>query len=142
MGKYDDIINLPHHVSATRPRMSMHDRAAQFSAFAALVGYDDCVTEAARLTDRRAERSEEEIYDLNTKVNILKENVDTRPLIFIEYFIADTKKSGGAYVTAAGNFRRIDEYSNRLILTNGEEIPLNDIYSIEGDVFDIMNDTF
>lgn len=138
MGKYDDIINLPHHVSSTRPQMSMHDRAAQFSAFSALTGYDDCVTEAARLTDKRAERSEEEISDLNAKINILKENAAAQPLIFVEYFIADKKKSGGAYVAQTGNFRRIDEYAKRLILTSGEEIPLNDIYSIEGDVFDIL----
>lgn len=139
MGKYDDIINLPHHVSAARPQMSMHDRAAQFSAFAALTGYDDCVTEAARLTDKRMELTEEEIDDLNKKVQILKENADTKPFIFIEYFIPDKKKAGGSYVTVTGNFRRIDEYENNMILTSGDVIPLNDIYNIEGEIFDIIN---
>ena len=138
MGKYDDIIDLPHHVSKTRPQMSMHGRAAQFSPFAALTGYDDTVKETARLTDRKLELTEEEINDLNLKVQILKEYADTQPFIFVEYFMPDKKKSGGSYVTITGNFRRIDEYAGTLILTSGEEIHLSDIYSIEGDVFDII----
>lgn len=138
MGKYDDIINLPHHVSKTRPQMSIHDRAAQFSAFAALSGYDDTVKETARLTDKKLELTEEEIAELNLKIQILKEYADTRPFVFVEYFIPDKKKSGGSYVTITGNFRRIDEYAGNLILTSGEEIHLSDIYSIEGEVFDIM----
>lgn len=138
MGKYDDIINLPHHVSKTRPQMSMHDRAAQFSAFAALSGYDDTVKETARLTDSKMELTEEEITDLNLKIQFLKEYANTKPFLFIEYFVPDKKKSGGSYVTVTGNFRRIDEYAGNMILTSGEEIHLNDIYSIEGDVFDII----
>lgn len=134
--KYDDIINLPHHTSKTRPRMSVHDRAAQFSAFKALSGYEDKVNETARLTDRKLELTEEEIKDLNIKIQILKDYADTRPFIFVEYFIPDKKKSGGSYVTATGNFRRIDEYAGNIIFTSGEEIHLNDIYSIEGEVFD------
>ncbi len=138
MGKYDDIINLPHHISKTRPQMSMHDRAAQFSAFAALSGYDDTVKETARLTDSKMELTEEEITDLNLKIQVLKEYANTKPFLFIEYFVPDKKKSGGSYVTVMGNFRRIDEYAGNMILTSGEEIHLNDIYSIEGDVFDII----
>lgn len=141
MEKFDDIINLPHHVSKTRPHMSMHDRAAQFSAFKALTGYDDEVKETARLTDSKIELTEEDIRDLNLKIQVLKEYADTRPFIFVEYFIPDKKKSGGAYVTVTGNFRRIDEYAANLILTSGEEIHLSDIYSIEGDVFDIIERT-
>lgn len=72
MGKYDDIINLPHHISKTRPQMSMHDRAAQFSVFAALSGYDDIIKETARLTDSKIEITEEEITDLNLKKQVLK----------------------------------------------------------------------
>ena len=141
MGKYDDIINLPHHVSKTRPHMSMHDRAAQFSAFKALTGYDDEVKETARLTDSKIELTEEDIRDLNLKIQVLKEYADTRPFIFVEYFIPDKKKSGGAYVTTTGNFRHIDEYAAKLILTSGDEIRLNDIYSIEGEIFDFINKT-
>lgn len=77
------------------------------------------------------------LFSEDTK-QALKEYAETQPLIFVEYFISDKKKSGGSYVTVTGNFRRIDEYAGNLILTSGEEIHLRDIYSIEGDVFDII----
>lgn len=41
--KYFDIINLPHHISTTRVQMSISDRAAQFSPFAALTGYEAAI---------------------------------------------------------------------------------------------------
>lgn len=131
MGKYDDILNLPHHVSSTSPHMSMHDRAAQFSPFAALTGYDDTVRETARLTDERLELTTDRINDLNQKIAFLKEHADERPEITVEYFIPDEKKSGGKYVTLLGKFRRIDEYNHNMVFTSGEEIPLNDIFEID-----------
>lgn len=131
MGKYDDILNMPHHVSSTRPHMSMHDRAAQFSPFAALVGYDDAVKETARLTNAKQELTADKITDLNQKIAFLTEHADERPEITIEYFISDEKKTGGKYVTLSGNFRRIDEYNHNMVFTSGEEIPLNDIFDIE-----------
>lgn len=131
MGKYDDILNLPHHVSNTRPHISMHDRAAQFSPFAALTGYDDTVRETARLTDEKLELTADRTTDLNQKIAFLKEHADERPEITVEYFIPDEKKSGGKYVMLSGKFRRIDEYNHNMILTSGEEIPLNDIFEID-----------
>ena len=131
MGKYDDILNMPHHVSGTRPHMSMHDRAAQFSPFAALVGYDAAVKETARLTNEKQELTAEKITDLNQKIAFLNEHADERPEITIEYFIPDEKKTGGMYVTLSGNFRRIDEYNHNMVFISGEEIPLNDIFAIE-----------
>lgn len=131
MGKYDDILNMPHHVSSTRPHMSMHDRAAQFSPFSALTGYDDTVRETARLTDEKQELTEDKITDLNQKITFLKEHAEECPEITIEYFIPDEKKSGGKYVTLSGKFRRIDEYNHNMVFTSGEEIPLNDIFNIE-----------
>ncbi len=133
--KYDDILNMPHHVSSTRPHMSMRDRAAQFSPFAALVGYDDAVKETARQTNEKQELTADKITDLNQKIAFLVENADERPEITIEYFIPDEKKAGGMYVTLSGNFRRIDEYNHNMVFTSGEEIPLNDIYKIETDIF-------
>ena len=130
MNPYDDIINMPHHVSATRPRMSMQDRAAQFSPFAALTGHGDAVKETARLTDEKYELTEDEISDLNQMLNFLKEHANERPEITVEYFVPDERKSGGAYITVTGSFRRIDEYSQSIILTNGTEIPIDDIYSV------------
>ena len=129
--KYDDILNMPHHVSNTRPHMSMHDRAAQFSPFAALVGYDDAVKETARLTNEKQELTADKIADLNQKIAFLTEHADERPEVTIEYFIPDEKKAGGMYVTLSGNFRRIDEYNHNMVFTSGEEIPLNDIFDIE-----------
>lgn len=131
MGKYDDILNLPHHVSSTRPHMSMHDRAAQFSPFAALTGYDDTVKETARLTDEKQELTADRITDLNQKITFLNEHAEERPEITVEYFIPDGKKAGGKYVTLSGKFRRIDEYNHNMVFTSGEEIPLNDIFEIE-----------
>ncbi len=131
MGKYDDILNLPYHVSNTRPHMSMHDRAAQFSPFAALTGYDDTVRETARLTDEKLELTADRINDLNQKIAFLKEHAEERPEITVEYFIPDEKKSGGKYVTLLGKFRRIDEYNHNMVFTSGEEIPLNDIFEID-----------
>lgn len=131
MGKYDDILNLPRHVSSIRPHMSMHDRAAQFSPFAALTGYDDTVKETARLTDEKLELTADRINDLNQKITFLKEHAEERPEITVEYFIPDEKKSGGKYVTLSGEFRRIDEYNHNMVFTSGEEIPLNDIFEID-----------
>lgn len=131
MGKYDNILNLPHHVSSTRPHMSMHDRAAQFSPFAALTGYDDTVRETARLTDEKLELTADRTTYLNQKIAFLKEHAEERPEITIEYFIPDEKKSGGKYVTLSGKFRRIDEYNHNMVFTSGEEIPLNDIFEID-----------
>lgn len=131
MGKYDDILNLPHHVSSTRPHMSIHDRAAQFSPFAALTGYDDTVKETARLTDEKQELTADRINDLNQKIAFLNENAEERPQITVEYFIPDGKKSGGKYVILSGEFRRIDEYNHNMVFTSGEEIPLNDIFEID-----------
>lgn len=131
MGKYDDILNLPHHVSSVHTHMSIHDRAAQFSPFSALTGYDDTVRETARLTDEKQELTADRINDLNQKIAFLKEHAEERPDITIEYFVPDGKKSGGKYVTISGKFRRIDEYNRNMVFTSGEEIPLNEIFSIE-----------
>ena len=130
-GKYDSIIDMPHYRSKKRPAMSNYDRAAQFSPFAALTGYDDTVRETARLTDEKLELTADRINDLNQKIAFLKEHAEERPEITVEYFIPDEKKSGGKYVTLLGKFRRIDEYNHNMVFTSGEEIPLNDIFEID-----------
>ena len=135
MNNYDDIINLPHHVSATRPQMSMIDRAAQFSPFAALTGYDAAIKETGRLTDEWIEIDEDTKASLDMKQAYLMEIIDEQPEISVTYFLPDTKKSGGAYVTVTGNLKRFDEYERLLILTNGKKIPMDDIADIESDLF-------
>ena len=132
---YEDIINLPHHVSSTRPQMSMLDRAAQFSPFAALTGYDAAIKETGRLTDEKIELDEDTKAALDMKQAYLIEMIDEQPEISITYFLPDTKKSGGAYVTVTGNLKRFDEYERLLILTDGKKIPMDDIADIESDLF-------
>ena len=131
---YEDILNLPHHVSKTRPQMSMLDRAAQFSPFAALTGYDDAIKETGRLTDEKIEMDEDRKAALDMKQAYLIEMIDEQPEISITYFLPDTKKSGGAYVTVTGNLKRFDEYERLLILTDGMKIPMDDIADIESDL--------
>lgn len=135
MNNYDDIINLPHHVSSTRPQMSMIDRAAQFSPFAALTGYDAAIKETGRLTDEKIELDEDTKAALDMKQAYLLEIIDDQPEITVTYFLPDTKKSGGAYVTVTGNLKRFDDYERLLTLTNGKKIPMDDITDIECDLF-------
>ena len=132
---YEDILNLPHHVSKTRPQMSMLDRAAQFSPFAALTGYDDAIKETGRLTDEKIEMDEDRKAALDMKQAYLIEMIDEQPEISITYFLPDAQKSGGAYVTVTGNLKRFDEYERLLILTDGKKIPMDDIADIESDLF-------
>ena len=132
---YEDILNLPHHVSKTRPQMSMLDRAAQFSPFAALTGYDDAIKETGRLTDEKIEMDEDRKAALDMKQAYLIEMIDEQPEISITYFLPDAKKSGGAYVTVTGNLKRFDEYERLLILTDGKKIPMDYIADIESDLF-------
>ena len=128
MGAYDDIINLPHPTSARHPRMPMADRAAQFSPFAALSGHGAAVRETARLTDRKIELTEDEKAVLDEKLRLL---LDTGGEAVFTYFLPDEKKSGGAYVTAAGRVKKLDPQSRRIILTGGAVIPVEDISEIE-----------
>ena len=129
--QYADIIDLPHHVSATRPRMSMIDRGAQFSPFAALVGYDAAIAETARLTDFQIELTEGAKAELNKMLQSLAENVRRCPEVRITWFVPDERKSGGAYVTAMGCVKKVDPYREMLVFTDGREIPFGRIYEIE-----------
>ncbi len=127
---YEDIINLPHHVSKTHPQMPMQDRAAQFSPFAALTGYDDAIDETARLTGKKIELSEEAKEILDRKLQYLGSIISDQPEISVTYFVPDEKKDGGEYVTVKGNLKRIDEYERAIILTDGERIGMDEIIDI------------
>ena len=130
-GAYDDIIDLPHHVSTTRPRMSRLDRAAQFAPFAALTGYGAAIKETARLTDERSELGEYELMELNAGIHMLMERIDEHPQVEITYFKPDERKDGGAYLTVKSRAKRLNEYERFLLLEDGTEIPFDDIYKIE-----------
>ena len=130
MRNYDDIINLSRPQYHDLPPMSIHDRAAQFSPFAALVGYDAAVEETARLTDSRREMEEDEINELNRQLSELNKRLSERPRIRVTYFIRDRKKEGGRYASKIGNARTIDHSENRIIFTDGESVAINDMYSV------------
>ncbi len=130
-GPYDDIIGLPHHVSATRAQMSLENRAAQFAPFAALTGYNDAIRETARLTDEKLELDDEAIAELEMKIAELAEMGEPRPEVSILHFRPDTKKSGGAYITTVGRFKRFDEYERCVVLTDGIRIGIADILKID-----------
>lgn len=133
--QYDDIINLPHHVSKTRPQMSMLDRAAQFSPFAALTGYDAAIKETGRLTDEKVNLSEEEKEALDRKQQNLLEKLADHPALTVIFFVPDEKKSGGAYVTKRGKLKKIDEFERLMQLADGTKIPLDDVAEIESELF-------
>lgn len=133
--QYEDIINLPHHVSKTRPQMSELERAAQFSPFAALTGYDTAVKETERLTDEKPELSEEAQAILDIKQKIILEHIKEKPEIRVTYFVSDNKKAGGGYVTVTGNVKRIDKYEHILVMTEGLKIPMNEITEIDSVLF-------
>lgn len=134
-GKYDDIINLPHHVSKTRPRMSAVGRAAQFSPFAALVGYDSAIRETARLTDERPEHSEEAKHLIDKKLKFLADRISLHPSLTVTYFVPDCRKEGGAYRTIRENLKKVDPFDYMLILADGTKIPFEDIFAIESEIF-------
>ena len=133
--EYRDIYNRPHHVSSKRPQMSRLNRAAQFSPFAALTGYDDLVAESARVTDEKHELGEFELEQLNSRIQYLRDHLSEEPEVNITYFQADERKAGGSYIVFTGTVKKIDEYSKSLLLSNGKTILFEDIGSIEAPCF-------
>ena len=133
--KYGDIIHLPHPVSEKHPRMPMQDRAAQFSPFAALTGYEEAIYETGRLTEERAELDEEEKAILDRKQRLLLEKLDEFPALTFTYFVPDEKKSGGRYITKTGNLKKLHLLEKWMLLTDGTKIPLEDVKNIESPLF-------
>ena len=133
--KYDEIINLPHHVSKTRPQMPMSDRAAQFAPFAALTGYDSAIKETGRLTDERIELDEETLTVLDRKYQLLMDALDEAPEIEITYFKPDERKAGGKYVSATGTVKKVDDFERLITMQDGLKIPMDDVLSIDGELF-------
>ena len=135
MEKYKDIINLPHKQSTRRPHMSLLDRAAQFAPFAALTGYDDAIKETGRLTGEKIELSEEDLNLLNMKYQILIDKLHEEHEVEFTCFVPDVAKSGGVYVTKQGIVKKVDDFERLIILYDGTKIPMDDILTIEGELF-------
>lgn len=138
-GKYDDIINLPHHVSETHPQMSMRNRAAQFSPFAALSGHSDAIHETARYTDDFQGVDESNVETLNQKIAMILDKINEHPQITVTYFKPDEKKEGGSYTLKTGNIKRVDDYEHVLQFTDNEKIPIQSIFNIDGEMFSIID---
>lgn len=133
---FDDIINLPHHSSTKHPHMTTIDRAAQFSPFAALTGYDSAIKETARLTGERVKLDEYIKNALSDRLQMIADRMKEHPEIVITYFQPDAKKNGGAYVTAISPVKNIDKYEHVVAMTDGTVIPIDEILSIEGQIFE------
>lgn len=131
MSDYEDIINLPHYISKTHPPMSNVGRAAQFSSFAALTGYEALVEETARLTDGKLELSQEEINDLNDKMNYLMDNIALCPQAEIIYFVPDERKTGGKYIKLNIKIRKIDPILRTITDVDNNVIIIDFIYKIK-----------
>ena len=133
--RYNEIINLPHHVSKTRPQMPMSDRAAQLAPFAALTGYDSAIKETGRLTDEKIEMDEEALNILNMKFQILVDSLDDEPEVTFTYFKPDERKAGGAYLEVTGTVKKVDDFERLIVMQNGTKMPMDDILNIEGEIF-------
>ncbi len=136
--RYDDIIHLPHPEPSTHPRMTMENRAAQFSPFAALTGYDEATREEARLTDEKKELSDDMIEMLDARLAVLEQHLKEHPSITVTYFHQDEKKSGGRYITVSGNLKNLDGVKHILHMTDNTKIPIENIRLIECDLFRIF----
>ena len=130
MSRYDDIINMPHHVSPTRQRMSMHDRVAQFAPFAALVGYDDAVAETAQLTESRPELDEQEQRAINARLAYIADHIHEQSDVRIKYFVPDEHKSSGAIVEVSGKVKKISATDGTIVMTDGCKIKTSDITNL------------
>jgi hypothetical protein len=131
MSDYDDIIDLPHHVSPTRARMSRADRAAQFSSFEALTGHEEQIEEAARLTDGKLQLSPEETEALNSNMNYIIDNIALCPEVEIIYFVPDERKDGGKYLPVSMKIRKIDLVNRTVTDTENNVINIDYIYSVK-----------
>ena len=128
---YNDIINLPHHVSKTHPKMSLHDRAAQFSPFAALTGNEEEINESARLTEKKLELDEDEKIRINEKLQFIKNNIDKDITVTFTYFVPDVKKAGGEYRKITGKVKKINIYEHKIIMSEGMIINIEDIIDVD-----------
>ncbi len=136
---YDDIINLPHHVSKHHPQMSIENRAAQFAPFAALTGHSAAIQEAGRLTDDFVNIGDDAQKELDIKINFLILHFADQPEISVTYFEPDQRKSGGQYHVKTGNIKKIDEINSVMVFTDGFTIPLSYVIDIESNMFENLN---
>ena len=132
---YDDIINLPRHVSNKHPHMSIHDRAAQFAPFAALTGHSEAVGEAGRYVEEKIDLGEDAIKEIQDALNYIQEHISQSPHVTITYFVDDGRKQGGRYVTETVRVKKIDDLEKSIYLNSGTIVNFEDIFAI---IYDII----
>lgn len=145
---YADILALPHHQAENRPHMSMHDRAAQFSPFAALTGFDGVIAETGRVTDRKIELSESQKLLLDQKLTLIDEVIQDgyHPVVTVVYFVPDALKAGGSYRKFIGKVRQVESIERKLVFlaanerSGGKEISINSILEIHGELVDYIDE--
>jgi len=135
---YNDIINLPHHVSQKHPQMSIEARSAQFAPFSALTGYDEAIKETARITDKRIDIDDGLKCILNNKLQYILENVKQNPEVKFTYFVYDNKKIGGKYIEKIGVVKKIDMIEQYVMLKDKTKIPISEIINITGNIFNTI----
>ena len=133
---YEDIIDLPPHISTKHPQPTLLERAARFSPFAAVTGYEEMVLEEARYTEEKVELDESAKEKLSEKLETILHMMEASPVVSILYFEPDLSKSGGKYVEISGIIKQVDSYRRLILLQNGQRIPIEDIYDIKGDIFE------
>lgn len=133
--RYDDIIEMEYPYPTLRKRMTLLARGAQFAPFAALTGHDASVKEMARLTEHKIELSEQQKILIDLKLNYLLSHIENHPYVNVTYFLEDERKEGGAYLNKVGCLKKIDEQLHRVVFEDLEMIRIEDIYSIESDIF-------
>ncbi|MDO4267982.1 MAG: hypothetical protein Q4C73_05870 [Eubacteriales bacterium] len=140
---YEDMLELPHHVSGVHPQMSIRDRAAQFAPFAALSGHSAAIRETARLTEEAPELEEAELEILDRRLRFLRERLQERHGFSLDgepvrvlYFQPDGRKAGGRYVSCTGVVKKLQEYEGLLIMEDNTRIPIRDIAELEGELFE------
>lgn len=128
---YSDIIDMPHHTSKVHPRMSMHERSAQFSPFRALTGHEEAISETSRIVDKKLELDEYQLATINRCLNEIKDHIKSFPEVIMVHFVKDTKKDGGIYLTIAKKVKKIDDYEKYILFQDGTKVKFEDIYNIE-----------
>ena len=128
MGRYDDIIGLARPVSKKHPPMSRSQRAAQFSPFAALTGYDSMIDETGRETLDKFEIDEDSLNRVNSELVYLSEHKGET--VDIVYFVEDILKSGGSYRNERIKVRKVDRDNMIRVSDKGLKIGFEDILSI------------
>lgn len=139
--RYDDILNMQYpnpEIEKDFPDKIL--REAQFAPFAALTGHDEAIEETARLTDSKTELDEYTKDEINRKLNFIQDHTDDEIFVKITYFVADKKKSGGKYITKSDFVTKVREFEKDVVLDDGTEIPIEDIFEIDGDELNITEE--